>query len=400
MITVMKYMFFMIAGLVSMSWAPADVSDMRSGDKVMVDTVVEHDLYVAAGMVVVQAPVHGDLVTAGGTVMVQDTVTQDLLIAGGDVTVSGFVGDDVRCAAGTVTLSGTVAGDVIVTGGRVVLAKTALVLGNLVSSGGEVTIDGTVRGNIDDASGTFTLNGVGERNVTCRGGRIVANGAVKGSAVLAAETIAIGPAATFGQDVRYWNRAGTLAVEKPQQSIRATYDPALEINGAHWQYLGFASLIMALWYLATALVMIVVIQYLFSRTLLSAATTVRTVSLKSMGVGFLFLIGVPVGIVFLFVTVIGIPLGILALLAYATLVVLATIIVALLMANWINNTFYESAWGNPRIVATAFLIFVVLKLVTFTPLVGPLVMLLLVAMAFGAILLNVKWARTKALDLT
>lgn len=390
----------MMTGLASMSWTPAGTPYMRSGDKVIVDAVVEHDVYLAAGMVLVQAPVHGDLVAAGGTAIVQDTVTQDVLIAGGDVTVSGFVGDDVRCAAGTVMLSGTIAGDLIVTGGRVVVAKSAVILGNVISSGGKVTIDGTVHGDIDDASGTFTLNGTAERNVTCKGGRIVANGTVKGNAVLAAETITIGPAATFGQEVRYWNRAGTLVTGTSRQAVRATYDPALEVNEAHLQYLGFASLIVALWYLATALVMMVVIQYLFSRTLLGAATTARTVSLKSMGVGFLFLLGAPVGIVLLFVTVIGIPLGILAALAYVTLVVLATIIVALLIANWINNTFYESAWGNTRIVAAAFLIFVVLKFVTFTPVVGPMVMLLLVAMAFGAILLNVKWSRRKALDLT
>ena len=101
-----------------------------------------------------------------------------------------------------------------------------------------------------------------------------------------------------------------------------------------------------------------------------------------------------------FVSVIGLPIGVLLLIAYVTILLLATVMVSLLAANWINNTYYQSAWGTGRIIIVALAIFIFLKLFTLTPFIGPLIMLLLACMSFGAILLTVKWRRNRALELT
>lgn len=376
------------------------ISQIRSGESVIIDHPVNDDLYVAAGTVTVNAPVRGDLIVAGGTVVINDSVSQDVLVAGGNITLNGLVGDDIRCAGGTVRLFNKVAGDFIVAGGEVNVHDLSVVSGDLLSSGGKVIVDGTIKGEIRDASGEFVLNGSAEQDITCKGGKIVINGTVSGNSVLAANTIELGPKARFVKDVKYWNKKGSLDFGRSINGSKATFDGSLEIEDGKWHYLGFASFVMVIWYLATALVMIVLIQYLFGLTLKNAANTVRNTSLKSLGLGFLFLVGVPLSIVLLFITVIGIPLAVLASLAYVTILLLATIIVSLLASNWINNTYYQSSWGNGRIVIAAFGIFIFLKLASLTPAVGPLIMLLLACMAFGGILLNVKWRRKKALSLT
>lgn len=375
-------------------------SQVRSGESVVIDDAVNDDLYVAAGTVTVNAPIRGDLVVAGGTVVLNDSVAQDLLVAGGNITLNGFVGDDIRCAGGTVQLFSPVSGDFIVAGGEITIHKLSVVSGDILSSGGKMTMNGIVRGNIKSASGEFILNGNAEQDVECKGGRIIINGAVAGNSILAANTIELGPDASFKKDVRYWSKKGPLDFGKSLDGNEATFDGSLEIENGKWHYLGFASFVMVLWYLATALVMIFLIQYLFSLTLKNAANTIKNTSLKSLGLGFLFLVGVPISIVVLLVTLIGIPIAILTFIAYVAILLFATVIVALLVSNWINDAYYRSSWRNGRIAIAAFGIFVVLKLASLTPFVGPLIMLLLACMAFGGILLNVKWKRDKTLSMT
>ena len=139
--------------------------------------------------------------------------------------------------------------------------------------------------------------------------------------------------------------------------------------------------------------MISLIQYFFSETFRRAAETVKKASMKSLGMGALFLVGVPVAIVVTFITIVGIPLGILALISYVTVLLLGTVIVSLIATHWINNTYYHASWRTSRIIFMAFGAFIFLKLASLTPFVGPLVMLLLACMAFGGILQTARWKR-------
>lgn len=373
---------------------------VRTGDNISVTQTVNSDFYIAGGTITISAPIHGDLIVAGGTVIVNDSVTQDILIAGGNITLNGFVGDDVRCGGGIVQVSAPISGDLIVTGGQVHINKPTIVSGQLLSSGGEVTLDGLVKGNVKDASGSFILNGTVEKDLECRGGKIMINGSVNGNSIMAANTIQLGSDARFKGNVRYWDKMGPFDFKNALVGGTATYDAGLEIENGKWHYLGFASFIMVLWYLGTALVMIALLEYFFSRTFKNAANTIKDTSLRSLGLGLLFLIGVPLAIVVLFVTIVGVPLALLTLVTYVTILLLGTVIVSLLIANWINNTYYQASWQNARIVIAAFGIFIFLKLASLTPFVGPLIMMLLVCMAFGGLLQNISWRRNNKLALS
>lgn len=373
------------------------VGQFRYGDDVVIDDAVDHDIYVAGGTVTINAPIRGDLIVAGGTININDSVTHDLLVAGGNIIVNGVVADDIRCAGGKIRLNSTVLGDFVVTGGDINIARNAAVAGSLLSSGGAVTLDGNIKGNARIASGTFALNGVVERELGARSGAIVINGKVHGPAVIAAETIDLGDNAAFQSDVRYWSKSGSLDFGNSLQGGKATYDVGMAMESGKWHYLGFASVMMLLWYLGMAFVMIFVIQHLFGQTLENAANTIRSDSIKSLGLGFLFLIGVPIAIVILFITLIGIPIAIVTLLGFLAIILFATVITSLVISNWINNTYYQSSWRSGRISVVAFVIFVILKLGSLTPFIGPLVMFLFACMAFGGILLNVRWRRDTAL---
>ena len=141
--------------------------------------------------------------------------------------------------------------------------------------------------------------------------------------------------------------------------------------------------------------MILIVEYLFPASMKKAADTFFNSSLKSLGLGLLFFIMVPVIALIAFITVIGVPVGILLILSYITLIVLATVIISVIVANWFNNR-YNKKWNFWRLSLAAFGVFIVLKLVSAAPVVGWLTLILLACVSFGGILLNINWKGKQA----
>lgn len=362
----------------------------RFGEVVIIDTPVEGDLYVAAGTVTVNAPVAGDLVVAGGTVIVNDSVKMDALVTGGNVILNGYVGDDVRCGSGSLTISGTVAGDVLEASGELTLQKEGLVEGNVVAWGGKMNVDGTIKGDLQVAAGELHLDGTVSGMLDARAEKIFVAGRIIGQSSIAAPSIVVDPSARFEGAIHFWNSSGNLEMPDIAHQGDIIFDPDLKIETPRWELLGFASVLVMWWYLGTALVMIWVIEYLFARTFRSAAAIVLEQSMKSIGYGLTFIVGVPVICAVLAVTVLGLPIAVIAMLTYVILAVLATAITAIVVSNWLNRVYYKSEWSLVRIVFVAFAVFVFLKLFTLTPVVGPLLMIIMSCMAFGALLISVK----------
>lgn len=361
------------------------------GNNVTISKPVYEDVYIAGGTVNINAAVHGDLVIAGGTININDTVTNDILLIGGEVTFNGFAGDDLRCAGGNLRISKNVAGDVVITGGTVIIDK-AVSIGGLLASGGKMTVDGIVNGMVKGAFGELYLNGTLLKDVDCRGGKITVNGTVNGKSTLAAPTITIGNDAVFTNDVRYWNKQGSIDFKQSLKNSKATYDPSLRIRTGEWYYLGAATILALLWWLSMALLMIVIVQYLFSAPMKKAADTFFNNTLKSLGIGFLYFIAVPVLAIIAFVTVVGLPVGFLLIVGYFILLLLASVITSVMLANWMNNR-NNYNWNFWRMVFAAWGILILLKLVTLVPFAGWLIMLFLVCATFGSILLNISWRK-------
>ena len=368
---------------------------MEWGRTVIISTPVYEDLYVAGGTITINAPIHGDLIVAGGTVYINDTVMNDLLIAGGTIYINGYVADDIRCAGGQLFIQNNIGEDLVITGGRVNVAKTAFINGALIAGGGEIIVNGTVNGDVRSAAGKFTFNGIANKNFECRSESLIMNGTVAGTSTLAAQNIAVLSGASFNNNVRYWNKSGELSFNGSLKKGTAVYDPSLKIETKNWYYLGHATVLGLVWYLVTVFLFILLIQALFGKTLKRVGGVVGTSMLKSLAWGLVFFIAVPVAIVLLLITIIGIPLGLLLIFSYVSLIVLATIITSLVSANWYNNRFQKN-WGLWKIVLSAFGMFILLKIVTFTPFFGWLIMFAIACIAFGSILRNVNWRKRQA----
>ena len=125
-----------------------------------------------------------------------------------------------------------------------------------------------------------------------------------------------------------------------------------------------------------------------------ASDTVYTETLKSLGYGLLYLVGVPVAMIVAFITVIGIPIGLILLFGYILTMALASVITSVVAANWLNSK-YNYNWGTGKLVLTATGIFIVLKLLSATVILSWLVSVASL-IALGAILMNINWRRKEA----
>jgi cytoskeletal protein CcmA (bactofilin family) len=368
---------------------------LEAGKDIIITQAVYENLYTAGENITINAPVYGDLVIAGGNITINDTIQKDILLAGGTVIFNGYAGDDVRCAGGNLFVKKDIKGDLVITGGTVVIDKNVTISGNLLVSGGDITLNGTVKGNIRGAFGKFTMNGVIEKDMDCKGANLIINGSVMGKSVLSAMDIEIGDNAAFNDNVRYWNKKGSLDVKQAVKKGQVMYDPSLKVETGRWYYIGWMSLMAVIWYLGTAILMIFLTQFLFSKTMRRASDTGSTQTVKSLGYGLLYLIGVPVITIIAFIIVIGVPIGFILLFGYIITMALATVITSVIAANWFN-TKYNHNWGTGKMVLTATGIFIVLKLLSVTVFLSWLVVVASL-MAFGAILLNINWRRKEAI---
>ena len=387
----MKKIFFVLITLVLTSQAFA--FRIEYGNNIIISKPVYEDLYIAGGTITINAPVYGDLVIAGGTIIINDTITNDIILVGGTVRFNGFVGDDIRCAGGEIRITKNVNGDVVATGGSVTIDK-GVTIGGLLASGGDITIDGNVNGAIKGIFGDLVINGYVSKNIDCRGGKITVNGNIAGRSILAARIIVIGAHAAFNNEVRYWNKQGYVDFKLSLQNAKATYDESLRINTGEWYYLGSATLLALCWYLGMALFMILIFQYLFSATVKKAADTCFNRTLRSLATGFLFFITVPVAALIAFISLVAVPVGILLIFFYISIIFLASVITAVVTANWYNNR-TNSKWNYWKLSFVAFGIFVLFKLISMVPFAGWIIMTFLVCISFGSILLNVNWKRRR-----
>ena len=375
--------------IMAISIYPAAAFRIEYGKDIVISQPVNENLYIAGGKVTINAPIHGDLIIAGGTIVINDSITTDINIAGGEITFNGWVGGDIRCAGGKIFIRKNVLGEVVITGGDIMVDK-GIEIGGLLASGGNITINGNVNGKILGAFGEFSLNGNVLNDVDLRGGHLSVNGLISGNTVLAARTIVLGESAAFKGNIRYWNKQGTLGLRNNSIKAKAVFDPSLRIRTGEWYYLGAVTIFGFIWYIGMALLMIVVVQYLFSATIKKSAATAFSNSFQSLGVGFLFFILIPMIAVIALFTIIGVPIAIFLFIGYVSLILLSTVITSVVAANWINNQ-NNFHWNMTQLVLISIIIFVVLKLLTFMPFFGWFVMALLVCISFGAILLNINW---------
>ncbi|NCP86283.1 MAG: hypothetical protein CO094_04280 [Anaerolineae bacterium CG_4_9_14_3_um_filter_57_17] len=142
---------------------PARAFDAKTGDTVTIgkDEIINDDLYVAAGTVIVDGTIQGDLIAAGSTIVINGTVEGDLIAAGAEITINGAVGDDARIAGAALTLGENASiGDDLVGAGASFESKIGSTIGgDLIMADAQNLLMGDVTGNAELASAAVEIHG-------------------------------------------------------------------------------------------------------------------------------------------------------------------------------------------------------------------------------------------------
>ncbi|RQG90157.1 polymer-forming cytoskeletal protein [Natrarchaeobius halalkaliphilus] len=232
-----------------------------------------------------------------GTVVVEGTVTGDVSAAAGDIRIHGDVGGDVEAAGGSVTIAGTVDGDVQAASGSLEITDGATVGGDLSAGAGSATVDGVVDGDV----------------------------------AIGADTIRLGDEAAIAGDLRYGGdlvgNTGAVAGDiRHDSSLGGEFAPTLD---------PIVSWVFSLYVLALNLLIGAALLALFPRFSAGVSASVATDPVRTGLVGLGVLVGVPILLIALAITVVGIPLSFVGGFAFALAIWIAIIYGRFAVAAWL-----------------------------------------------------------------
>jgi cytoskeletal protein CcmA (bactofilin family) len=325
------------------------------------------DLYLAGGRVDFPGEAEGDVVVAARSMSVDGLIRGDLLVAANRLLIRGRVLDDVRAAARTVGLDGEV-GDGFVAAGEVVrLGATSRVGGIAWIAARRVELAGRVGGDVRAAAV-----------------RVRIAGTIEGAAALAAREIELLPGARIAGNLTYWS------------SQEARVAPGAQVDGRiirrQPEFLDRAGRVLTVMSVITRVVFVlnlfvagVILFLLFPGLTLSAALTVGRRPWASLGMGLAILVLTPVAALSLILTVIGVPLALTLVWLYAAALLLGFLTAAFYLGDLVLRASRRGTRPSrgARIAALGVAV-LILALVRFIPIAGPLVLLLALVLGVGA----------------
>lgn len=220
--------------------------------------------------------------------------------------------------AGSVIVEGTVTGDISGVAGQIHVTETGSVEGSIEGAAGTVRIDGTVGGELNTAAGHTELTETSEigGEVHVGGGYVGIDGTVGDNVRVGAGTIEVGPNADITGELRYdaasFSQADTATVEGG-----VTQDAeGVDRFGVGTDFAPVPGWVLTVYGLLANLLLGVILLAVFPGFSTGVAQRVRDTPIRTGGVGFLTLVGVPFVITLIAITIVGIPLAIVGTLAF------------------------------------------------------------------------------------
>lgn len=330
--------------------AVAMAAQFRAGeDSVRVtDDVINDNLYVAGGDILVDSTVRGDAFVAGGQIEVSGQIGNDLFIGGGNIRVTGPVGEDIRIGGGSIRIENDVAGELMVGGGSVEIAEGAHVAGPVYVGAGQLTIAGTT-----------------------------------GPVMAGTDSLRVTSTAQVNGDLQYTsaNQAqveeGATITGKTMRRIPPQPPEGKKIAGATL----FGGSII---WLIVSLVMLLLYVYVLPNKAKAVSTDWRDTFWFNLLIGFVFLIVTPIAGVVLLISIIGIPLGIGVLLLYPIALYIGKLVGTVAAGTWLRSLLDKKASGKVDWIS-AVIGFLGLSLIALVPALGGLVVFVVFLVGLGAL---------------
>jgi cytoskeletal protein CcmA (bactofilin family) len=257
--------------------------------------------------------------------------------------------------------------------------------GGLRAFGANVMHSGEVEGELMVFGANVTLAGKYHGKVRAGAANLTLTGTFEGHVVAGAAKITVAPNAEIKGDLIYM--AASLDRQEGSQirgkAVRREFKEQKE-----WVEKGKKALVclwVTYWVLSIPALLIVgaLIHHFFPRTIESVVAALPQNPWKNMGVGLVFVVVVPVGVVIALVTLVGIPTGIIAALLYGILIYTSRVFIAVWIGRKILGYFKKSlatAFFWPLLLGTLITTFLLI-----IPIIGCFFWLFFVFIGIGAI---------------
>jgi cytoskeletal protein CcmA (bactofilin family) len=327
---------------------------------------LDRDLYQWGQLLQVDGTVNGDVVSWVQTAKVSGAVTQDLNVFAQDIIITGMVGDDVRAFGQGISLNGRVGDDMLAVGATVGVSENTVIDGDLRAACGVASVNGKVAGDLAVFAGQVNMNGK-----------------VLGNALIASDG-----AITFGENAEI---AGNLVYKAPAPvELRpgmvkgtVTFTPQLPEEDEGFKLPEGAGAFFQIFLFIAALIAGSILVSLTKDHANRTASTIRRKPLKSLAIGFIAFICLPVIILITIALILTIPLAMVLTLGY----LIAAYVAKFYVAIWLGSIIVRRAEGSRKSPVPVMLLgLAILYIVTAVPVVGTLVSFLAVFLGLGALL--------------
>ncbi len=308
----------------------------------------------------------GDVIAAGRTVTLGDSgiVDNSFMAFGQKVDVNGTVINSARAFAQDFTLRGHVERNVMAFSQSMLIDTRAWVEKDVNFACGQLILRGRVGGNLSGGATSVTISGQ-----------------VDGDARIEAEKIVVLQGAIIGGKLRY-RSANEPKIEDGAQilgGVETISDDEDEKDKDKGYSLG--SFFWDAWWYLGSLALGGVLLVLFRGFMGEVTRCITGSSLKSLGLGLLFLICLPIAVIAVLLTLIGIPVAVLIALLWLILLYLADIFTGLALGTWILGRMRKGAAPRPFWALAVGLL--VITILCSLPAAGWVIGVLVAAMAMG-----------------
>jgi cytoskeletal protein CcmA (bactofilin family) len=352
----------------------AYATQFKSGDNFFFpDTSkIDDDLIIAGGNIKLDGTIEGDLISASRYLVQNGLVTGSLNSAAQNLEILGVVNGSVRGFAQNVNINGQLNQNLITFCSALNIRSDADIAKDVTVFGGELTLDGRVGGDLKGSVGTLIITGVVGKDVS-----------------ISADNITLMPTARILGNFKY--KSGKQAKIESGASISgetAWTKKETKKEKESKSVFSAKSLITKTLFLLALMFTGIVLSLICKQNVYQAKKAVGESFLKSLGLGFVFMVCIPIAIIILLITVIGIPLAVISLFAYLILIYIAKIPVAAFLGDRIIKALGKE--GEPSFIWSMILGLVVLTILLNIPYLEWLIYFVVLFTGFGAILLSQK----------
>jgi hypothetical protein len=357
-----KLLVFLILFTLLLSFNVSAAIFITSSDLNITEEVTQN-LYAIGGNINISAPIERDLVLIGGEIEINSPVKRDFSAIGSNIVINKDIKEDLRIIGSNININSDLEGDVIIIGAKVFISKDVKIDKKAIIIAGEVEINGVL------------IDGV---KITAS--KVIINGEIYGDNVINTDKLVFGNNGLIKGTLNVSKNADFNDIEKVQGTINFIEKQVKERSTFASIYNFLALFVFGL-----------VFMWLFGKVIDRSDAFIVNNTLKSLIVGLIAFIFIPILAFILLITIIGLPIALILFALYLVMILFSFIIIPYRIGRIIMGLFNV----NNRILCLLVGLVIFLILIALPYLGGLVVFLSLIIGSGSFILLFTKQSVTK-----